>query len=734
MEKDENIFLKGTIEHIIYQNSANGYTVLNMKCDDGVFTAVGIMPFVCVGETLNICGNFKSHPKFGEQFSVQSFEKILPTSTEAILSYLSSGAIKGIGAITAKRLVDTFGDKTLDVLQNTPHELCKIKGISPSKAEKISENFNSIFGMREIIESLDSFGLDASDAIKAYRLWGNEAVETIKFDPYCICSEPLNLGFDRADKIAIKMEYKNEDICRLRAGILHILLHNQRNGHVCLPSEKLATVSAGFLEVDIELINNAIKEMVDSQTLIISKIDDKDFIFTHEMFESEDEIAQRIALMLKFPPQSIVGISGQIDNIEKCYDIHYAQLQRKAITEALKKGLLILTGGPGTGKTTTLNAIISILVHNGERVYLAAPTGRAAKRMSELTSKEAKTIHRMLEVSWDKDDKPVFHRNEKHPLECDTLIVDEVSMVDTLLFNDLLKALPLGCRLILVGDTNQLPCVGAGNVLNDLINSELLPVVTLNEIFRQSSKSSIVTNAHKIVNGEIPDLSVKNSDFFFIEKYDPQIISDTIIELCAVRLTNAYSIKPFDIQVLCPSHRGIVGTSKLNERLQSTLNPALEGKKEININGKIIREGDKVMQIKNNYDIAFEKDSGEIGSGIFNGDVGILTEISKDKTGLRVRFDDKFAVYNTEQATDLELAYAMTVHKSQGSEFEAVIIPMYKGPPMLYYRNLLYTAVTRAKHLLILVGNKTIVTQMVNNNRKNKRYSGLCEALKNKLL
>lgn len=734
MMENKKLHLEGQVEHIIYQNSANGYTVLNVECDDGNFTAVGNMPFVCVGETLDLSGEFKAHPKFGEQFLVETFDKIMPNTSDSILAYLSSGAVKGIGIVTAERLVAAFGDDTLDVLQHDPDKLCCIKGITPKKAQKLSQSFNSIFGMREVIESLTKFGLEANEAIKAYRLWGDETVDTIKFDPYCLCNQPLCLEFQKADNIASNLEYENKDICRLRAGISHVLLHNQNNGHTCLPYDKLVCVSADFLDVDPKYIESTIKEMVDSETLILTKLEDKDFLFAHEMFEAEKSIAERITLMLKFPPQAIVGIGSEIESIEKIEGIKYAELQKKAITDALKTGLLVLTGGPGTGKTTTLKGIINILSLGGERVFLAAPTGRAAKRMSELTGKDAKTIHRMLEVAWDKDDNPIFNRNERNPLECDALIVDELSMIDTLLFDSLLKALPLGCRLILVGDTNQLPCVGAGNVLGDLISSNILPVVTLDEIFRQSSKSLIITNAHKIVNGEMPDLTSNNSDFFFMKNYDPTIISDTIIDLCSRRLPKAYSITPTDVQVLVPSKRGIVGTNQLNERLQETLNPPAQDKLEINLNGKIVRQGDKVMQVKNNYDISFERDNGEIGSGIFNGDIGTLIEISKDKSAVFVRFDDKIAVYGLEQAADLELAYAMTVHKSQGSEFDAVVIPMYQGPPMLYYRNLLYTAVTRAKHLLVLVGNENIVAKMVNNNRKSKRYSGLSQAICNEYL
>lgn len=733
MQNKSKLNLSGRVNHIIYQNTTNGYTVLSISNEDGEFTAVGSMPFVCVGETLEIAGGFKSHPKFGEQFCVESFNKVMPDTSESILAYLSSGAVKGIGEVTAKRLVDTFGEDTLDILKNSPHKMCTIKGITVKRAQKLSESFNSLFGMREVIEDLSRFGLAANEAISAYRKWGTEASETIKFDPYSICYEPLNISFDKADEIASRLELSNDDICRLRAGILHVMLHNRDNGHMCLPLDRLTVVSADFLGVELSKVEATLTQMIEGESLIKVEFKDREFVFTPDAFEAEDSIASRIALMLRFPPQSIVNANDEIDAIEKQKSIKYAGLQRRAINDALKSGLLVLTGGPGTGKTTTLDAIISILSSKGERVLLAAPTGRAAKRMSELTGKDAKTIHRMLEVAWDKDDKPVFHRNERNLLECDALIVDELSMVDSFLFDSMLKALPLGCRLILVGDTNQLPCVGAGNVLSDLINSNTLPVVALNRIFRQAQKSLIVTNAHKIVKGELPSFCVKDNDCFFIHEYNHQSISDIILGLCTERLTKAYSLSPLDIQVVCPSRRGILGTVQLNIRLQEKINPPHENKSEISLNGVTIRQGDRVMQIKNNYDISFEKDNGEMGSGIFNGDVGTLIDVSRDRSSLCVRFDDRTAVYTTEQAAELELAYAMTVHKSQGSEFEAVVMPMHKGPPMLYYRNLLYTAVTRAKRLLVLVGDEKIVEYMVNNNRKNKRYSGLCDMLKVKL-
>ena len=472
------------------------------------------------------------------------------------------------------------------------------------------------------------------------------------------------------------------------------------------------------------------QEMIFDRSLIKDNVNDKEFIFSPNTHLCELYIASRVKMLLGFAAEQIKNIDTEIEKCEKNDGIEYAALQKEAITQALTKGMLVLTGGPGTGKTTTLNAIIKILQNNGKKVLLAAPTGRAAQRMSALTGVEAKTIHRLLEVSWDKHDKPIFNKNERNQLKCDALIVDEVSMVDTFIFESVMKALPIGCRLILVGDSNQLPSVGPGNILGDLTESGIVPVVRLNEIFRQAQKSLIVTNAHKIVNGEMPVLNASDKDFFFLLRNNKTEISQVIVDLCAQRLPKAYSYSAFDnIQVLCPSKKGELGTAEMNFRLQKALNPKSADKAEIEIASKTFRIGDKVMQIKNNYDITWIRDDGEQGSGIFNGDIGIIDSIDRKSRTLIVIFDDKTAKYTYEYATDLDFAYAVTVHKSQGNEFDCVIIPMFQGPPQLYYRNLLYTAVTRAKKTLVLVGNPKTVEYMVQNNRRTKRYSGLKEFL-----
>lgn len=722
--------VKGSVDRIVFRNDQNGYSVIEISVDNEVLTAVGIIPYISVSENVRLLGNFKSHPTFGDQFEVEVCERSMPTTRSAILKYLSSGVIKGVGPSIASKLVEKFGDRTLQIIEKNPEELEQIKGITKEKAKKISEEYNKLFGIRELMIYLGKHGITPEEAIKTYKIYGQDAIERIKENPYLLCEEPIEVNFERADKLAYSLQMPQEDSYRIRAGIIYILHHNMNNGHTCLPKDKLLEAASNFLEIALEQICEVLEELLIEGTLQLDVINDREFIFTNKMHQIEVYSAERILMMLKFPPKKIKGAEGYIDAIEKKYQIKYAELQRKAIIMALEVGLLILTGGPGTGKTTTLKSIINILEKNGEKVYLAAPTGKAAQRMASVTGREAKTIHRLLEVQWDPDNRPNFKRNEKNLLNCDALILDELSMVDSSLFESVLRAMPLGSRLIMVGDRDQLPSVGEGNVLSDLINSKVIPTVELKEIFRQSLRSLIVTNAHKIVNGELPELSVRNNDFFFIDGQDPQIISSTIRDICIKRLPKTYGYSPlFDIQVIAPGKKGPLGTISINKILQEAINPADKIKKEININGTVFREGDKVMQIRNNYNIIFAREDGSSGEGIFNGDIGIILSIDKLESTLIVQFDDKYAKYEQENAADLDLAYAITVHKSQGSEFEAVVMPMYFGAPQLYYRNLLYTAVTRAKSLLVMVGTAWTVRKMVENNKKTKRYSGLCNFL-----
>lgn len=719
----------GTVESVIYRNEENGYTVIELSGDEPI-TAVGIMPLLSVGEEVKLTGVFKNHPSYGKQFSVTACERSIPKSLGGILKYLSSGAIKGIGPATAQRLVKEFKEQTIEVLENEPERVCKLKGISFEKAQEISRQVRMNTGIRELLVYFSGYDISPNCALSVYRAMGSEALDRIKENPYILCNGGFNISFEKADKIAMSQDKPADSQYRIRAGLAYVLAHNQVNGHTCLPKETLIKVTSDFLGIDIKLCSDTLEEMIFDSSIVKDEIGEKEFVFIPSVHRCEKFIAARINFICRYPSDRIPDIESRIKHIEDVENIHYADLQKKAITDALSKGMLVLTGGPGTGKTTTLNAIISILKDCGKKVFLTAPTGRAAQRMSKVTGCEAKTIHRLLEVNFTKEEEMSFKHNEKNLLDCDTLIVDEVSMVDVFLFESLMKALPLGCRLILVGDSNQLPSVGPGNVLEDIVSSNTIPVVALNEIFRQSMESMIVTNAHKIVNGEMPDLSRKDKDFFFLPCNNQYDISNIIVDLCKRRLPASYNYSPFsDIQVLSPSKKGELGTVELNKKLQQALNPNTENAEEIVINGKAFRKGDKVMQIKNNYDINWFKENGETGAGIFNGDIGILESVSKKNNIIKVVFDDKTAVYDRDSAVDLDFAYACTVHKSQGNEFEAVIIPMHRGAPQLYYRNLLYTAVTRAKKILILVGDRATVEFMVNNNRRSKRYSGLKEFL-----
>lgn len=723
---DELLELNGSVESIIYRNESNGYTVLTLSCEDGDTVAVGIMPDVAEGEELRVVGVWKTHQSYGEQFAVEAFERTMPTGSASILKYLSSGAVKGVGPATARRIVETFGENSLEIIENEPQRLTAIRGISKDKAENISRELKKVFGMREVIIFLEKYRIPPRFSVKVWKQLGSGAIQTIQDNPYVLCSDCIGVPFASADGIAASLDKPQNDECRLRAGIIHISAYNTNNGHTCLPKQKLIEVSSKFLKAEPQIVSEVMENMIIDGTLIEDILEETPFIFLPDFYKSETYAAGRIKLLKQFPPQSVVGIEAALDAFEKERGITYAELQRKAIYEALSGGLLILTGGPGTGKTTTLNAIISLLKENGMKVQCAAPTGRAAQRMSNVTGCEATTIHRMLEVEWDKNDRPVFKRNEHNMLDCDALVLDELSMVDSMLFESVLRALPMGCRFIMVGDCDQLPSVGAGNVLGDLIASGVVPVVQLTEIFRQSMQSLIVTNAHKIVKGIMPELDCHDRDFFFLPCGSSDKIAETIVGLCAKRLPKSYGMSAFDdIQVLCPGRKGELGVAELNKKLQAALNPPIGTNLELIVGAYMFRTGDKVMQTKNNYDLIWEKDDGTEGTGVFNGDIGILVEVNKHAGTLCVRYDDKLVFYDRDSVSDLELAYASTVHKSQGNEFEAVIMPMYRGAPQLYYRNLLYTAVTRAKKLLILVGTRSTVETMVNNNRRTKRYSAL---------
>ena len=726
MDEKEMLQLCGAVEEIVFRNEQNGYTVLTMLCDGVNTTAVGMMSDVHVGDELKLIGAWKTHASYGEQFSFEHYEQYMPTTADSILKYLSSGAVKGIGRATAKRLVDAFGENTLEVMQNDPQRLEQIRGISKDKAAAISEEIKKTFGMREVMIYLERFQISAQEAVKIWKSCGTGTIELIENNPYMLCDGNIGVSFDRADHIAAVLKRPPDDPFRVRAGIIHIIKYNARNGHTCLPENKVIEVTAKFLRLGEELIKEKLSEMLTDGSLVKDDIEERSFVFLPSLYRSETFAADRLRLMLQFPPDRITGVETALGLFEKQQGIEYARLQKKAIIEAMSGGLLILTGGPGTGKTTTLNAIIELYKQSGLKVALGAPTGRAAQRMSEVTGCEAKTLHRLLEVEWDRNDSPLFKRNERNLLDCDALIIDELSMVDASLFEGVMKALPLGCRLIMVGDSDQLPSVGPGNILGDLIASGIIPVVQLTEIFRQSMKSLIITNAHRIVHGEMPVLNRTDNDFFFISNGDREQIAEIIAGLCSKRLPAAYGYSPFeDIQVLCPGRKGELGVIEMNKRLQQVLNPPRTKAEELSVPLYTLRVGDKVMQTRNNYDLVWSRNDGSEGSGIFNGDIGTVTGVNKAMRTAVVRFDDRLVEYDEESLLQLELAYATTVHKSQGNEFNAVVMPMYYGPPQLYYRNLLYTAVTRAKKMLILVGNASVIKTMVDNNKKTLRYSGL---------
>lgn len=717
--------LCGVVEDVTYRREDTGFTVMDIFADDEYVTVVGVLPELSEGESVRLRGTWGYHATFGKQFKAQLCERSMPSSSADLLRYLSSGAVRGIGPATAKKIIERFGENSFDVLENQPERLADIKGISLKKAKDISKIFSEQFAVRQIMISLERFGMTTHECLEAYKLYGANAVDMIKANPYALCSDIVGMGFERADAIASALPEPPDRAYRVSAGIVHVVKYNLNNGHTCVPRKKLIAPSSGLLEADEDTIEAAIDALVESGRLISQMMNGKEFLFLPQIYSAEKLAAQRILVMTKFPPAGRMTVEEDIEKIEKEENIHYESKQREAILTAANKGILILTGGPGTGKTTALNGILKLFELDGIDVALTAPTGRAAKRMSEITGKEAKTIHRLLEVEWDKHDRPYFSRNARNPISAGAVIVDELSMVDISLFASLLDALPLGCRLIMVGDSDQLPAVGAGSVLHDLILSGVLPVVELKEVFRQAMQSRIVTNAHKIVSGQMPELHDKNNDFFFMKRNSAYDTAATVAELCTVRLPKAYSYSPInDIQVLCPSRKGETGTVSLNKRLQAVINPPSPEKKELQSGSRIFREGDKVMQIKNNYNIIWTKDSEE-GTGVFNGDIGTVKKIDKANGCLAVWFDDKEAVYSTDNLQELEHAYAITVHKSQGNEFNAVVIPVMGVVPQLCYRNLLYTAVTRAKKLMVMVGSEKQIRDMVENNTRSKRYSAL---------
>lgn len=716
------------VEDVVYQNEDSGFAVLQVTSDGVSFVAVGELFGVEEGENLMAQGFYVDHSIYGRQFKVKFFKRALPTTQRAIKKFLSSGALNGIGPVLAGRIVDCFGEKTLEIIQQDPDSLSQVKGISPAKIEKIKDEFSKLFAMRKLMEFVENFGLKSNVSFKIWNKFGIFSLETIKSNPYQLCCEEIGVSFFAADGIAQKVKPQQNQSNRISCAVEYILRYNAReNGHTCVPRPSILPVACKLLDVSGDFLEFEIDKMLD-RGRICSYNMGKQMLFLPSYYMAEQYISQRICdlvdLKEDFQPEVVDAL---IDLEEKRLGIRFVKMQKNAIREAIFNHIFVLSGGPGTGKTTILNAIISILEQRGLEVAICAPTGRAAKRLTKMTGKEALTIHRMLGVQKIGKDKLEFVHNEKNLLKCDVVIIDEMSMVDSLLFCDIFKATRLDCKFILTGDYHQLPSVAAGNVLKSLISSERVPNVELKEIFRQSAQSLIVTNAHLIIHDELPDLSRKDSDFFFLERKTPQSVAKTIVDLLAFRLPRSYGYDPAqDIQVICPSKKGLVGTVNLNNEIQKVVNPKKSSRAQFAFGLYTFREGDKIMQIRNNYDIDWE-DGSEKGNGIFNGDIGIITKINMINRTFFVDFDGKIAQYTFDMAKEIELAYAITVHKSQGNEFRCVIIPVLNKSTEFYNRNLIYTAITRARENLILVGLAQTVAQMARQISVNYRYTGLRE-------
>ena len=727
----ELIQIKGIVDSITYRNKENGYTVIKLNINSESVVATGYMPFVNEFDSVILHGSYVFHSTYGQQFKCELCEVAAPKTQTQILRFLSSGSIKGVGPATGAKIVELFKEDTLDIIENNPLELTRIKGISLEKAQHISEQYKNQFGIRDIMLTLSKYKITPIEATEIFKQFGTKSIDIIKDNPYSLCSNGIDFSFERVDEIASSFGVITDNIYRIAAGIEYVLKSNLNNGHTCLPYNKLTEVTASFLDVSNEKVCEVLEIMIDSLRIFMRTFDNKNFVFLPEYAAAEEFIAKRVIAILN-NNRSLYDITEQeLLLIEHKLNIQFDQIQIDAVNSAMHNSLFILTGGPGTGKTTTLNAIIKIFENRNLSIALAAPTGRAAKRITELTGKPSATIHRLLEAEWDEtSQRQYFAKNSKNQLDCDVLIIDEMSMVDVQLFRSVLEACKLNTRIILVGDADQLPSVGAGNVLNDLIASDTVPFVKLTKIFRQAAKSAIITHSHKIISGQIPDISKKTDDFFFLAQSTEQATASTIIDLCCERLPKAYGFSSHnDIQILCPSKKKLCGTQNLNILLQEKINPRRSDDDEITFKESRFRVGDKVMHIKNDYDIQWTTDNGEVGTGIYNGDIGFITEIDSKNKHIKVVYDNKTASYFEEQIALIEHAYAVTIHKSQGSEFNCVLIPLFNTSPLLKYRNLLYTAITRAKSLVILVGNPSIFDDMILNDKKTLRYTSLLKLI-----
>lgn len=733
------IEIEGLVEDIVYRNDDNGYTVAKLECNKKLHSIVGVMPFLTEGQHVKISGTWTTHKSFGEQIKVESCEEIIPSTLEGIEKYLASGVVNGIGPVTAKRIVDKFGEATLDIMEMNPMRLTEVEGIGEKKALAIVDGFKEQRELRNVMIFLQSYGLTPSYAVKVYKKYGIDSIKNVKENPYRLCDDISGIGFRTADKIARNLGIDLNSNYRIKAGIKYILSNCTSNGHVYLPKLQLLDACSEILNINSEFIDEALVSLIVAKEVVGEDTGEDTAIFLSTMYYSELGIAKKIMELSIYGEVELTNEEEQLDklgqeilNFEATNEISFGEEQKQAIISGVNEPICVITGGPGTGKTTIIKCIISIYEKRGMNIVLGAPTGRAAKRLTETTGCEAKTIHRLLEMGYASDDQEsVFSKDETDPIETDIIIIDEASMIDVILMNNLLKALALGTRLILVGDVDQLPSVGPGNVLNDIIESQAVKVVKLNRIYRQSDESLITLNAHRINNGEMPELNDRNKDFFFIQKAASKEILEEILVLAYKRLpvfkSGFDSIR--DIQILSPMRKGEVGVNNLNNKLQELLNPPSENKEEKQFKDYILRTGDKVMQTKNNYTIEWEslENSAELsGSGIYNGDIGYIKSIDNEAQYVSVVFDeDKIARYDFASLDELELAYAITIHKSQGSEFPIVIIPIWNGPPMLMTRNLIYTGVTRAKKLVVLTGTRPILQRMINNNNIAKRYTRL---------
>ena len=724
---EELMTCEGTVHSIIFQNAENGYTVLRLLTEEGeVVTVVGCIPCVAPGEHLAVSGVWEQHPQHGEQLRAVELERTLPEDEEEIFSYLSSGICKGVGPATAQRIVDRFGAETLTVLEREPERLNLIKGITAKKAQEIAASFRQHMGLRRLMAFLAQYQLPPVLAMQLRQQYGDAALEMVENNPYLLSGDSCGVEFSVTDEIAMSMGIAADSMERLQAAVTFELSHNENNGHVFLPRNKLVAATCQLLDSESSLVEQALDDLIDRRAVVQEQVANVEACYLRRLWEAEVSACARLNNLLAVDADESRQAERTVAEIEREQGITYAAQQRQAVALAAREGVLILTGGPGTGKTTTVRGIVALFQKMGLDILLAAPTGRAAKRMSELTGQEAYTVHRLLGAGWNAEgDALVFRKNEEDPLRCGAVILDECSMVDITMFHALLRAMPRDCRLVLVGDADQLPSVGAGNVFSDLIRSGRVETVFLREVFRQAEQSAIIRNAHAVNMGEPPQLTNNQGDFFFLCRRDAERVVSTVVELCKTRLPDNMGVPSDQIQVLTPTRKGPSGTIRLNQCLQEALNPRAPGKMEIQWGDRLFREGDRIMQTRNDYDVVWEKPDGTIGTGMFNGDVGKIIQIDPSGEWLAVNFEDRIATYGVEMLNEVDLAYAQTVHKAQGSEYRAVVLAAMPAAQSLMVRGVLYTALTRARELLIVVGDDAAIRAMAANDRQQKRYSGL---------